>query len=195
MPDEHPAIRTDDYSVVPIDSVEPHPRNVNEGDVGAIVESIDALGFYGACLVQRSTSRIIAGKHRWLAARDRGMTEIPVLWLDVTNDEAERIMLSDNRIARLGRDDDVQLLELLTELRTRDSLPGTGFHDDDIEDLRRFVEFSPPLDPAPVPPSDGAFSGRVCVSCTIETYRAWRALVERDGNDESASFQRLVAEA
>jgi hypothetical protein len=34
--------------MVPVDSLETHPRNVNQGDIGAIYESIGANGFYGA---------------------------------------------------------------------------------------------------------------------------------------------------
>lgn len=122
---------------VPVESLEPHPRNVNEGDVGAISETMDALGFFGACLVQRSSRRIIAGKHRWLTVKALGGESVPVLWADVDDDIAVRIMLADNRTARLGHDDDQALAALLTDLAqgTDRGLSGTGFDGDALDAL------------------------------------------------------------
>lgn len=122
---------------VPVESLEPHPRNVNQGDIGAISETMDALGFFGACLVQRSSRRIIAGKHRWLTAKALGGESVPVLWADVDDDTAVRIMLADNRTARLGHDDDQALAALLTDLAqgTDRGLAGTGFDGDALDAL------------------------------------------------------------
>ena len=60
-----------EYAMVPVDSLETHPRNVNQGDIGAIYESIGANGFYGAIVAQKSTGRILAGNHRYQAAVKR----------------------------------------------------------------------------------------------------------------------------
>lgn len=123
-------------AAVPIEAIHPHPENVNEGDVGAISHSMAANGWYGAVLVQESTGRIIAGKHRWLSAGANGLDTIPVLWIDVDDDRARRIMLADNRTARLGRDDPQALAELLEELAAQDEgLAGTGFDGDDLDQL------------------------------------------------------------
>jgi ParB-like chromosome segregation protein Spo0J len=69
------------------------------------VESIKHNRFCGAVTVRKSTSRIIAGKHRWLAARECGIDLVPVIWADVDDAEAARIMPADNRTTRLGFDD------------------------------------------------------------------------------------------
>lgn len=131
-----PSVVTGGYEQVPIDSLEPHPLNVNEGDVGAIHESLASSGFFGAVIAQKSSRRIIVGKHRWVAARQAGMDSIPVLWADVDDDRAVRIMLADNRTARMGHDDDSALAELLSDLMTSDlQLEGTGFTPDDLDDL------------------------------------------------------------
>lgn len=124
------------YEIVPIDSIQPDPSNVNEGDVGAIHESIEHNGFYGACLVQASSRKILAGKHRWITAQQQGAEELPVLVVDCDDDTATRIMLSDNRTARLGHDNEEQLAELLAELaNTEDGLAGTGFDADYLDEL------------------------------------------------------------
>jgi hypothetical protein len=89
----------------PIDNVSPHPDNANSGDVQALDESIDITGFYSPIIVQASTGYILAGNHRWEVMKARGEETIPVVYVDVTDAEARRIMVADNRITRLGEDD------------------------------------------------------------------------------------------
>src|SRR3954462_602307 len=98
---------------VPINSIRPHERNVNEGDLGQIIQSIDENGFWGTVIVQKSTGKILAGNHRWIAAKDQGATEIPVTYVDVDDELARRILLADNRITRLGHDNPSRLAEEL----------------------------------------------------------------------------------
>lgn len=126
----------------PIDSVHPHPKNPNVGAIGELVDSIDAVGFYGAILCQRthddgSESRtILAGEHRWKGMKSQSAKTIPVLWIDCTDDVAERIVSGDNRLNRLGYVDDELQLELLQGIMDRTGdLDGTGFDDEDFERL------------------------------------------------------------
>lgn len=125
-----PSILNETIEQVPIGSLQPHPRNPRRGDVGAIQASIGHHGFYGTVVAQRSTRRILAGNHRWLAAQAAGLTEVPVAWVDVDDEQAERILLVDNRANDLASYDDGALLDLLRELQaTDDGLAGTGFDD------------------------------------------------------------------
>lgn len=121
------------YALVPIDDIAPHPKNPRKGNVEAILASIDAHGFYGAVLVQRATSRIVAGAHRWRAAKQKGFERIPVIWLDVDDGEAERIMLADNRVSDLAVWDDQALCEILKDLHDNGGLDGTAFTDIEFE--------------------------------------------------------------
>lgn len=124
------------YEEVPIDYLKPHPRNVNQGDFGAILESVKANGFFGALVVQRSTNHILAGNHRYHVARSEGFETLPVIYVDVDDTEALRILLADNRTARLGQDDSAQLAALLAELSDEPGgLIGTGFDGDDLDRL------------------------------------------------------------
>jgi ParB-like chromosome segregation protein Spo0J len=82
------------YELVGIDTVRPHPRNVNEGNVVAIAQSMKANGFYGALRVQRSSGHICAGNHSWLAAKEIGLKQVPVIFLDISDDAALRVMLN-----------------------------------------------------------------------------------------------------
>ncbi len=125
-----------DFEMVPISRLIVHERNVNHGDFGAIHESIAANGFFGALVVQRGTRKILAGNHRYAAAKELGYSELPVTWVDVDDEAALRILLADNRTARLGNDDPDALAELLSELAATDKgLAGTGFDGGALDQL------------------------------------------------------------
>lgn len=122
--------RQHDLEVVqaPLDEIERHPENANQGDLDAIEQSISVNGFYQPVLVQSSTGYIIAGNHRWEAAKRMNADSIPAIFLDVSDEEAKRIMVADNRTTRLGHDDPSMLLELLDTLSdTEYGLLGTGY--------------------------------------------------------------------
>lgn len=119
-----------------VDSIRPYPNNPNEGDVGAIAESIEENGWYGRCLVQKSTGYILAGENRWKAAKAMGAEFVPCEVVDVDDEAAERIVLVDNRTNRRGRDDPATLFKLLAEgMQRRGALRGTGYDEDDVNAL------------------------------------------------------------
>ncbi len=123
---------------VPIDSLIPHPLNPNQGDYGAIEESINENGFYGALIVSRETRYILVGNHRWKVAKDKGETTIPVIWVIADRNEELRIMAADNQTNRLGSYSTPTLANLLLELTdTPSELKGTGFDGDDLD---RFIK-------------------------------------------------------
>lgn len=141
-----------EYEVVAIDEVHPHPDNPNSGDLDLIGESISENGWYGAVIVQRSSGRILAGNHRWAAARAAGATEIPVIYKDVDDVVALRILLADNETARQAVVDMDQVSSLLRRLG---SVKGTGFRalealarDEEADEAAR-VDEDPELDTTP----------------------------------------------
>lgn len=122
--------------LAPLDTVRPHPRNPRQGDTGAIHESIEANGFYGAIIAQKSTGFILAGNHRWQAAQQSAATEIPITWVDVDDDHALRILLADNRTNDLASYDENALAEILKEIHeAHGNLIGTGYDGDDLDQL------------------------------------------------------------
>ncbi|MEO1064809.1 MAG: ParB N-terminal domain-containing protein [Actinomycetota bacterium] len=133
--------------LVDVDTLTPHPENPNQGDVGAIAVSIEEHGFFGTVLVQESTGTILAGEHRWQAARSLGILEIPVTFVDVDDDQARRILLVDNRTARIGLDDPNALATLLTTLAGTDTgLVGTGYDGDDLDQILSDLMRDDPID-------------------------------------------------
>jgi hypothetical protein len=121
---------------VNVDEIDPHPDNANKGDLDAIKESIRVNGYYAPIVVQSSTGYILAGNHRYRAAKDLGHAAVPVIYLDVDDEAAKRIMFADNRTTRLGHDDDALLAALLEEIGDSDTgLLGTGYTHADLQTL------------------------------------------------------------
>lgn len=102
-----------------------HPRNINQGDMTKIAESVEANGFWGGLVAQKSTGHVLVGNHRLRAAKEAGIVELPVFWVDVDDDHALRILLADNRIAEFGKRDEDALLAMLEELNDASDLSGT----------------------------------------------------------------------
>lgn len=149
----------------PIESVTEHPANPRDGDEDAIEASIDQHGFYGAVIVQASTGFIVAGNHRHRRMRARGETVIPVLSIDVDDDEALRILLNDNTTSDRGKYHDDTLLGLLDQLaRSAKGLTGTGFEDQDLKRLMAQLS-PPPLDDGASPRLDEGVE-RSCPFCS-----------------------------
>lgn len=127
-----------------ITTVSQHPRNPNNGDVDAIVESIQMVGYTAPIIVQASTGYIVAGNHRYAAMLALGQDAIPVVEVDWDDERTLRHLLGDNRTAELGRRDEAALLELLKELTDSDyGLAGTAYEPDDIARLAASIEPNP----------------------------------------------------
>lgn len=127
-----------------IDSVQLHPRNVRQGDVGAIALSLSTHGQYRPIVVQQSTGQILAGNHTYKAAVSLGWDKVAVNLVDCTDDEALRILLADNRANDLASYDDAGLLEVLKELAgTPLQLEQTLYELSDLDDLIALIETMP----------------------------------------------------
>lgn len=118
-----------------VDALEYHPQNPNVGDGDAIRASIESNGFYGALVVQASTNYVLAGNHRLEAAIDAGYKTVPVVFVDVDDEQALKIMLADNRIGQLAEPDEELLAELLSDLAATDNLEGTGYDQIDVDEI------------------------------------------------------------
>ncbi|GAA4626955.1 hypothetical protein GCM10023196_037280 [Actinoallomurus vinaceus] len=126
------------YEVVPLDGLKQHPENPNEGDVGAISESIEENDFYGAVIMQKSTGYVLAGNHRFRAAAAAGLAELPAIVVDVTDEQARKILVADNRIGKLASWNEPELAGLLSDILAESGdLAGTGYDNDDLDDLLR----------------------------------------------------------
>lgn len=160
-----------------IDSLSEHPDNPRDGDEEAIEASIDAHGFYGAVMAQKSTRFIVAGNHRHRELKRRGSAVIPVMWLDVDDDEAVRILLNDNQSNDNAGYRDEILLGLLERMQATDvGLIGTGYGDGDLAKLLEQMKPEPIEDPAPL--DEGA--EHVCPYCAARWKSTSRGVVRLD---------------
>lgn len=124
------------HLAVPIDEISNHPRNVRQGDVGAIAESLKENGQYRPIVVQRSTGYVLAGNHTLKAAKALGWKKVAVTYVECDDQRALRILLADNRTNDLATYDDGALAELLKELAESETgLAGTMYDGDALDQL------------------------------------------------------------
>jgi DNA modification methylase len=117
-------------------TIQPHPRNVRQGDIGAISRSLKAHGQYRPIVIQQSSRFILAGNHTYKAAIALGWSEIATSIIECDDDEALRILLADNKSSDLAAYDESQLAELLRELSASSvGLEGTLYDGDDLDQI------------------------------------------------------------
>lgn len=125
---------------VPTADLVPYERNPRRGSVATIAESLSAHGQYRPIVVRTGTNEVLAGNHTLAAARELGWPDIAATFVDVTDEQAARIVLVDNRAADLATNDDRELLALLRELEVaEEALLGTGYDLDDLDDIAATV--------------------------------------------------------
>ena len=184
------------HLAVEIDEVRPYHQNARQGDVGLISQSLAVNGQYKPIIVQASTGKIIAGNHTWRAARALKWDKIAVQRLDCTDEQAEKILLVDNRSADVASYDYDVLKDQLTLLP---DLLGTGYELEDLATLGDLVD-----EPLDLSRTDTGHKAQM-LSHTIffddETQQtAWQQFVSwlRDngtGSTDSAKIINFVAEA
>ena len=137
------------HLAVPISSLRPHPRNPRRGDLEAVKDSLCHHGQYRPVVANRRTGEVLAGNHVLRAARELGFTEIAATFVDLSDEEATKLVLVDNRTSDLAGYDDALLVELLEGLG---DLSGTGFDEAALDDLLEEVA-PPPYEDEELPPA------------------------------------------
>lgn len=138
-----PKIVNKGYEVVAVDSLVPNPRNDRRGNQAVVEESVEANGFYGAIVARKKTREILAGHTRWRSAKKEGLDKVPVIWVDVDDATALRILAVDNRSNDLATYDKQAQFDLLSALKDTGSLIGTGYTDLDITELEKSLAALP----------------------------------------------------
>ena len=128
---------------VPIESLHPdfaNPRRIGDEELDALERSLREFGFVQPVLARREDAVVIGGHQRLVAARRLGLTEIPVIWLDISTEQARLLNLALNKIS--GSWDETLLARLLADLQATPDIDLTlsGFADDEIKDLLRSLE-------------------------------------------------------
>jgi DNA modification methylase len=131
-----------------------NPRTISEPRFAALKQAlVEARSMLWARpLIALPDGTVIAGNMRLRGACDLGWETIPVVYVDLTPDEARVWALRDNNA--YGEWDEPRLAEILAELGSRDvDVALAGFADRDLD--RILAHLSQPADPdaAPDPPS------------------------------------------
>jgi DNA modification methylase len=103
---------------VPIESVNPapyNPRQMPPEELEKLKRSIQRFGFVEPLVVQLKGRVVIGGHQRLEAARQLGFTTVPVVLVDVSDEEAKILNLALNKIQ--GKWDTMRLASLFSELR------------------------------------------------------------------------------
>lgn len=129
---------------VPIDLLILFPGNPRKGNVDAILHSLEVNQQYRALVVQKSTEHVLVGNHTLRAAKRLGWTEIDVTYVDVNDEQAVRIMLSDNRTQDLAGYDTEALGRMLD--RMEDPTMGTGYEAADVSSILESLSSLEPVD-------------------------------------------------
>jgi hypothetical protein len=123
----------------PLDRLVPYDRNSrvhSPEQIAQVAASIAEFGFVNPILVD-SNAGIIAGHGRLAAARELGMSELPVVVLDHLSERQRRAyVIADNKLA-LNASWDVDMLALEVDaLRDEDfNLDLLGFSEDELKGL------------------------------------------------------------
>lgn len=125
---------------VEIDKIFPYPKNPRKGNVALIMESLKESGQFRPLIVQKSTGYILGGNHTYLACVELGWATVLVVYVDVDDERAKRIVLADNRTSDMATYDAQILSEILSTL-DRPSV-GTGYTTSELKGLMDAVEES-----------------------------------------------------
>jgi hypothetical protein len=127
---------------VAVKKLQGYKNNPRIGNIEKIAESLEANGQFRPIIVRRETSEILAGNHTWKAAQSLGWDTIKVSYVEnLTDEQAARIVIADNRLPDLGEYNSEALAELLASVVMEDGtgLAGTGYEASEVESILREV--------------------------------------------------------
>jgi ParB-like chromosome segregation protein Spo0J len=121
---------------VPVETLHEYADNPRVGNVSAIAESLRVSGQFRPIVVRKETSEVLAGNHTLKAARSLGWKTIRVTYVEgITDEQATKIVLADNRYSDLAAYDNESLGLLLASLDG--DYVGTGY---DLEAVENLIE-------------------------------------------------------
>lgn len=136
-------------SGVPLRGLKYYHKNPRRGNVEKVAESIAKNGQFKPIVVNRGThtgrpNEILAGNHTAKALRSLGRTRVDLMWVDVDEEHARRIVLADNG----STDDatyDARILSELLDMQKSDigHLIGTTYNDEVLSKLLVEIDTDP----------------------------------------------------
>ena len=117
-----------------------NPRRISDNELEALTRSIREFGFVDPVIARREDRVVIGGHQRLVAARRLGMKTVPVVFVDLTLEQARTLNVALNKIS--GTWDDALLARLLNDLAATPDidLTLTGFAESEIKQLLKALE-------------------------------------------------------
>ena len=129
---------------VEIDKLTPWDRNPRHNDhaVDEVAASIRRFGFGAPIIARKADGMVIAGHTRIKAAKSLGLSDVPVRYLDISEQEAIALALADNKLGEISTWDEAAVSDILASLD--DNLSElTGFDDPPEIEPPEVVEWAP----------------------------------------------------
>src|SRR5437588_277136 len=126
---------------VAIDELGPdpaNPRKISDAELEALTRSVNEWGFVQPVLARRDDHVVIGGHQRLLAARRLGMKTVPVIFLDITREQARLLNVALNKIS--GEWDEELLARMLSDLQPVADLTLTGFEEGELDRLLKSLD-------------------------------------------------------
>jgi len=127
------------FELMPLGDLRPHPKNPSEITEEAVRKLADAMqqhGFTSPIEIQVGTKLIVAGHRRFAAAKLLGLKLVPVLILNLTDEEALAYLIANNQHGKDHRWAKPQLADVVIELEQLGFAPDQlGFSEKDVERL------------------------------------------------------------
>lgn len=135
--------RTHDVVEVVIDDLRPdpaNPRRISNDQLEALTRSLQEYGFVQPVLARREDRMVIGGHQRLTAARRLGYKTVPVIFLDISLEQARLLNIGLNQIS--GDWDKELLARLLADLKPIEDidLSLTGFSEEELKKLLKGLE-------------------------------------------------------
>jgi DNA modification methylase len=128
---------------VPIDDLKPdpaNPRRISDQELETLTRSINEFGLVDPIIARREDKTVIGGHQRLLAVRKLGYPTVPVVFADLTLEQARLLNIALNKIS--GSWDQELLARLLAELNAVPEVDLTlsGFADDELQKLLKSLD-------------------------------------------------------
>ena len=124
-----------------------NPRDHSERNINDIERSIKLFGWTNPIIVRRSDNMIVAGHGRVEAAQHQGLEQVPIIYVDMTENDAKLYSVADNRTSETSEWDYGNLTELLAELNGLPDidLGDSGFDSIEVDELIGDPDFGDPM--------------------------------------------------
>jgi len=117
-----------------------NPRRISDAELEALTRSLREFGLVDPIIARREDRAVVGGHQRLRAARRLGLATVPVVFVDLSPEQAKVLNLALNKIS--GDWDQELLARLLAELNDAPhvDLSLSGFTDDEVAKLLKSLE-------------------------------------------------------